>query len=318
MPLTNYPNGFANGVSIRGMPILSSYSGNILWVSSTQSNASNANPGTFVQPFSTILGAIAQATAANGDIIVCKAGHAETITTAAGLVISKSSVAIVGLGTGSARPTLTFGTNTTANIPVTAANCSIVNVLFVANVLDVASVFTATSTNTPTDFAVQNCEFRDSASNKNFISIITGNATANSMDGLTFNGNRISSLATTAATTAVKFSSATDRVQMLDNYGNWAILNNTAALLATGANNVTNFDFGRNVINRPNTATTSGLAISTSGTAWTGQCYDNRIWGLDGSAQIWINTSTGLAFNQNFCPITGAADTSGLINPAAA
>ncbi len=81
---------------------------------------------------------------------------------------------------------------------------------------------------------------------------------------------------------------------------------------------MTNFVFERNVINRPNTATTSGLAISTSGTAWTGQCNDNRIWGLDGSSQIWIDAGSGLAFNQNFCPITGAADTSGLINPAAA
>jgi len=95
------------------------------------------------------------------------------------------------------------------------------------------------------------------------------------------------------------------------------VLNDTAAMLATAATSITNFEFARNSINRPNTSTTSGLAISTSGTAWTGQCYDNRIWGLDATAQIWIDTGTKLAFNQNFCPITGAADKSGLINPAA-
>ena len=94
-------------------------------------------------------------------------------------------------------------------------------------------------------------------------------------------------------------------------------VDDTAALLATGASSLTNFIFNNNNVNRPNTSTTSGLAISTSGTAWTGQCNDNRIWGLDNSAQIWIDTGTKLAFNQNFCPITAAADKSGLINPAA-
>jgi hypothetical protein len=106
-------------------------------------------------------------------------------------------------------------------------------------------------------------------------------------------------------------------VNISDNVGNWAVLNDTAAMLAAAATSITNFQFNRNQINRPNTSTTSGLAISTSGTAWTGSCNDNRIWGLDNSAQIWIDTGTKLAFNQNFCPITAAADKSGLINPAA-
>lgn len=317
MPFTNYPNGFANGITIRGMPVLSSYSGTVFWVSSVASNASDGNPGTFIQPFATIAGAFAQCTAGAGNIVVCKPGHAETITTATALLFNISSVAVVGLGTGSVRPTLTFGTNATANIPITAANCSIFNVLFRANVADVASVFTATSTNTPTDFAVQNCEFRDLASNKNFISIVTGNATANSMDGLWFQGNRISSLGTTAATTAIKLASATDRVAVKENYGNWAVLNDTACMLAAGASNVTNFEFSNNVLQKPNTSSTGGSFISGSGSAWTGQCVGNMMYQLDNSAGIWIPTGTGLGFNQNFSPITGAADKSGLINPAA-
>jgi hypothetical protein len=72
-----------------------------------------------------------------------------------------AGVAIIGLGAGSLRPTLTFTTATTANIPVTAANMSIQNFLFVANFADIASFFTATGTNTPTDFNVEGCEFKD-------------------------------------------------------------------------------------------------------------------------------------------------------------
>jgi hypothetical protein len=174
-----------------------------------------------------------------------------------------------------------------------------------------------TVTTGPQDFDIENCEFRDNSAILNLVTVFTGGATANGVDGFRFAGNRIKSLGTTAATTAIVMAAAEDRVSITDNYGNWAVLNNTAAMLATGANNMTQFEFSRNFINRPNTATSSGLAISTSGTGWTGQCNDNRIWGLNGTAQIWINTGTGLAFNQNYCPITAAADKSGLINPAA-
>lgn len=167
------------------------------------------------------------------------------------------------------------------------------------------------------DFAVDSCEFRDSSSVLNALSVYTSSSTAQASAGLSFTRNTISSLGTTAATTAIIVAAAQDRVTIADNVGNWAVLNDTAAMLAAGANSITNFRFDRNEINRPNTSTTSGLAISTSGTAWTGQCNDNRIWGLNNSAQIWINTGTKLAFNQNFCPITAVADKSGLINPAA-
>jgi hypothetical protein len=254
----------------------------------------------------------------HGDIIMVKPNHAETITTAAGLIMDVAGIAIIGLGSGSSRPTLTFSTNATANIPVTAANMSIQNVLFKANVADCVSVFTATGTTTPTDLNIEGCEFRDGTS-INFISVVTGNATANSMDGLRFVGNRISSLATTAATTAIKLASATDRVTILDNYGNWAVLNDTAAMLAAGTAQVTNLDFGRNVLQRPNTSSTGGSFVSGSGNAWVGHCYDNYMYQVDNSAGIWIATGhgTALGFTNNFSPITGLVDRSGLINPAA-
>lgn len=175
----------------------------------------------------------------------------------------------------------------------------------------------ATITTVTQDVQIDNCEFRDSSAILNFISLFSDAGVASSLSGFNFTRCTISSLGTTAATTAIKVTANQDRVSINDNVGNWAILNNTAAMLATGANSITNFQFDRNHIYRPNTATTSGLAISTSGTAWTGTCNDNRIFGLNNSAQIWINTGTKLGFNQNFCPITAVADKSGLINPAA-
>ena len=192
------------------------------------------------------------------------------------------------------------------------------NLLFVANFADVASCFKMTAAGFVKNTTIDRCEFRDLSSSLNFVSIFTGaGTTANNCDGFSFTSNKVSSLGTTAATTAIKFSTAQDNVQINDNFGNWAVLNDTAAMLAVGANSITNFEFGRNNLNRPNTSSTSGSFISTSGTAWTGHCFDNKLWQLDNSAGIWIATGTKLAFSQNFSPITAVADASGLINPAA-
>ena len=318
---SNFPGGF-NNVTIRGIPLTQSHPGQVFWVSNAttvlpgQVGGSNSNPGTFNAPCSTIAGALAKCTANRGDIIFVKPGHAETIADAATLLMNVAGVAIIGLGRGSKRPTLTF-TAAAANIPLVAADMAIQNILFVANFADVASVFTATSTNTPTDLVIESCEFRDTSSILNFISIVTGNATANSLNGLTFDKNSISSLGTTAATTAIKFGAAADRVSIRDNFGVWAILNDTAAMVAAGAHDLTNFDFGRNRLTRPNTSSTGGSFISSTSSASTGHCYDNYMYQLDNTAGIWIATGTGLSFTNNYSPITGAADKSALINPAA-
>lgn len=323
MPKSNYPNGFAHGLMIRGLPLLQAQPGRVVWVGNSATllpytvGGADGNDGTWNRPVATLQRAIDMCSANTGDIIMIKPGHAESIPDAATLTFNKAGVAIVGLGSGSNRPTFTFTTAATANIPVTAANVGIQNCIFIANFADIASMFTATGTATPTDFAVESCSFRDTSSILNALSIITGNATANSMDGLTFSNNRISSLGITAATTAIVLASATNRVSINDNFGQWAVLNDTAAMLAAGANNLLQFEFARNKLNRPNTSSTGGSFISSSSTACTGHCYDNYLWQLDNSAGIWIATGTKLAFSNNFSPITGAADKSGLINPAA-
>lgn len=392
MPFTNFPQGFAAGLSVRGMPLLQSQPGQVFWVDNSpvlnpqQKAGSDGNRGTFLDPFATLNYGISQCVQGRGDIIMVGAGHIETISNATALALSTNGVAIIGLGSGAARPTFVFTTATTANIQLRAANVSIQNCLFLFNFAAIASAFTgtrgssATSTITGTtfsavgavtgsfypgmtlagtgvlpgtyiqsqlsgaangigtyqvnysqtvtsttitgltpDFAIDNCEFRDLSSVLNAVALVTGTATSNSMDGFSFTNNRISSLGTTAATTAIKMLSATDRMKINNNFGNWAVLNDTAAMLAAGAFNMTNFEFGGNHLQRPNTSSTGGSFISTSGTAWTGHAYDNYLYQLDPTTGIWIATGTGGAFgfSNNFSPITGAVDKSGLINPVA-
>ena len=398
MTMSNFNGGFTDGISIRGVPLAVTHPGKVFWVGNApqamlqnQQNASNGNNGSFNSPWSTLLYALTQTQQGRGDVIMIKPGHRETIADASTLIFNCNGVAIIGMGSGATRPTFTFTTATTANIPVRSANMTVYNCLFISNFADVASVFTgirgssATSTIAdagggygllttvgavtgafwpgasvmgtgvskgtyivsqvsgtaqgigtylvyPTqtvssttitagthDFVVDTCEFRDSSSVLNFLTVFTGNATANSCDGLVLKNSKIASLGTTAATTAIVLTSATDRAQVLSNFGCWAVLNDTAAILATGANNMTNFEFGNNVLERPNTSSTGGSFVSTSGTAWTGHAYNNLMYQVDNTAGIWIATGTGGAFgfSNNYSPITGAVDKSALINPAA-
>ena len=125
-PIASYPNGFNRGVAIRGLPVLNSYGKNMLWV---DSNGSASGDGTFTRPYTSVDAAINKASA--NDIIVVKAGHAETLTTANTVTQDVAGVAVVGLGQGSKRPTFTFtpsavGTNGWA---ISAAGCSVENII---------------------------------------------------------------------------------------------------------------------------------------------------------------------------------------------
>lgn len=322
MPASNYPNGFPQGIVIRGVPLTVSNPGRVFWVyngtalQTGQRGGSDGNKGTFDSPFSTILYAVSQCVANRGDIIFVKPGHAETISTAAILTLSVAGVAVIGLGVGSNRPTLTF-TAAAANIPVTAANITVSNILHVANFADVVSAYTATGTATPTDLTIDNCEFRDTSSILNFIKTVTGNATANSMDGFTYSNNKVFGLATTAASQACIMAAANARQSYLDNFVVYPVLNDTATLVDFGANNHTNLLIARNRVFRPSTSTTGGSLFSGGSTGSTGYVCDNYSWHLDNSAGLLAPTGTKLGFQNNYSMITAVADKSGLINPAA-
>lgn len=321
MPASNYPNGFPQGITIRGVPLVSTNPGKVFWVGNStvlgpdQIGGSNGNPGTFNKPWATLAYAMTRCVANRGDIVFVKPGHAETISTAAILTLTVAGVAIVGMGVGSNRPTLTFSA-AAGNIPVTAANISVSNILHKATFLDVASAYTATGTATPTDFTIDNCEFRDGSS-VNFIHAVTGNATANSMDGFTFSNNKVFGLGTTAATGAVIMAAANDRQSYLDNWVVYPALNDTAALVEFGANSQTNLLIARNRVVRPSTSSTGGTLFGGGSTASTGYVVDNYVWHLDNSTGLICATGTKLGFQNNYCMITGAADKSGLINPVA-
>lgn len=172
---SNYPKGF-DAVTVRGVPLAQTHPGKVFWVSNAstvlagQKGGSDGNKGTYDAPFSTIDYAIGQCVANRGDIIFVKPGHAENVSAAAGIAADVAGVAIVGLGSGSNRPTLSW-TAAAATITVTAANVSFQNMRFVANFADVVTMFSVSGAGDGLSF--QNCLFTDTSTILNALDFIT-------------------------------------------------------------------------------------------------------------------------------------------------
>lgn len=131
MPMSQYQHGFDHGVSVRGMPLLNTYGGDVYWVDSNA--GSDTNKGTFKHPFSTIDKAISMCAANNGDVIMLKPGHAEDLSDATTFQVDTAGIKIVGLGNGADRPTFTY-TGTGGSVEIDSANTWIENIILKASV----------------------------------------------------------------------------------------------------------------------------------------------------------------------------------------
>lgn len=143
---SNYPSGFASGVTIRGIPLQQMHPGEVFWVNNSSvlpkgaNQGSDGNDGSFLRPFSTITYALTQCTANRGDIIMLGAGHNELVSAAAaaGLTLNVAGIAIVGTGVGSMRSAISSMLADTT-IDITAGNMSFSNISFEAGIAAVAT-----------------------------------------------------------------------------------------------------------------------------------------------------------------------------------
>lgn len=223
---------FKNGISSFGMPILGgsipSTTGNVWFVSSL--SGSNGNVGNDpVAPKATLAGAVAAATANNGDIVVVMPGHVETVSTAAYLTVSKAGLRFIGLGEGAKRPTFTWNA-TASQIIVSGANTAFDNMRFDFTGID--AVVAAVSI-TATDVSFTNCEV---ITNSASAGVVLGFVTAATATRFRFENNFCYGPATNSGTTTtavVKHEVGTDYV-IRGNYFTGkmtqAILNATAVL----------------------------------------------------------------------------------------
>ena len=320
MPMSNFSGGFADGISIRGLPLTVAQPGEIFWVGNStalvrgQKGGSDGNNGTFNAPFATLDYAIGRCTAGRGDIIMVRPGHTETISSATALALDVAGVAVIGLGTGTARPTFTLDTANTATIAVSAANVTLYNLLFVGNFLSIATVFTLT---TAANFNVDSCEFRDTSSILGFLTIVTTSSTANAADGLTMVNNLVTS-ASTSATAMVILAGTTARLTLRRNrVFHSGATNNVAAFLEHGALVVSNALIESNMVYSVNTDTATGaLLIKTTATTGSGIVRDNVVRALDVAAALIITAGAVQYGMFNNLYIGDGTQNSGFLLPA--
>lgn len=121
------------------------------------SGGSSTGPGFSPETaYSTIKLAAAACTADNDDAVVVLPDHTETITAAAGVALAVAGVRVIGLGVGRNRPRITFTTADAASCDVTAARCSLENLVFI-NGRDGQTAMLNVSA---ADFVLQDCEIQ--------------------------------------------------------------------------------------------------------------------------------------------------------------
>lgn len=149
--------------------------GNAIWVDSS-ANSASAN-GSFNRPLLTVQEGVDKATDSNGDMVLVKAGHTETVT--AQIDFDKAGVHVRGLGHGNQRPTITATGSAFDTIDVTAANCTLENFHFGSPGFDDA---TADINVNAAGFTCRNCSSTGSETGNNKVAYIT--VTANGDDCL--------------------------------------------------------------------------------------------------------------------------------------
>lgn len=318
MPASHYPNGFMAGVTIRGVPITQASPGKHFWVSNSsaiqqgQRGGSDGNKGTFDSPFATIDYAIGQCTANRGDVIFVKPGHAETLSAAGAIAADVAGVTIIGLGTGSTRPTLTLDTATTTTISVSAANVTFKNIVFTANFADIVSVFTLT---TAKFFTLEDCYVKATATNMNFLYVVDTNATTADADGLAIINTKWiePDLATESM---VKMDGTNADVTLENNSVTLGVQNNKPALMtiATGKVVTAGYVVG-NKVYRLNTDTATGAILIASDGTNTGIVANNIAQHADTAAELLVTATSGWGVFDN--KASGVAAASGYLLPAA-
>ena len=176
---------------------------------------------------STIDAAINLCTANQGDVIYVLPGHTETVANATTIVPDVAGISIIGLGRGTARPTITF-TNASGNIPISADNIVLENIHFtISGTTDVTAGITITG-----EYALlKNITMKQSAATAEFVDgvVLTTGGDYSEIDGFEFDGV----LQGGSTQTAISITAALKNVRIRNM---WAI-----ATAATGIiENVTN------------------------------------------------------------------------------
>lgn len=175
-------------------------------------------------PLATLDAAVGKCTANQGDVIVVMPGHAEDLEADSAVDIDVAGVTVIGLGTGSDRPTFTFKTNVAADFKLAAANVTVRNCLFVGGI----DALTGPIEVSAADCALLDIETRDSTGQATDFIVTTTAADRLLIDGWVHRGDSAAGAET--ALSIVGGDGITVRNFWVDgNFGTAAIENVTTA-----------------------------------------------------------------------------------------
>ena len=269
---------------------------------------SGATAGTsWATAVDTLKEAIALCANNNGDIIYVAQGHAETVTHASALIANKAGITIYGFGEGEDMPEISFITNATAELTISAADVTIYNIRFLSNYeggLTAGIVIDGDGDGT----RIIGCEFRETSDTYEMLIMINAAAAA---DELVIAGNRFIGVAGGSDTVAINLAGASSQSVIADNYfyGDWSdyVIKNGATSLSMLIEN--------NTINNLDTGTGKLMSFSalSTGNVVGNKCYGNgATFAFVGAAMfvspdnVFMQTEATAAVTRNFESMLGA------------
>jgi len=308
-------------LSVNDVPVIPGYNeqitGNVYYVGSTAGSNWFAGVdapecGSKVTPFKTIDYAIGKCSSGNGDVIFVLPGHTEAVAAAGGIACDVADVSIIGLGRGAKRPTVTLATATTASVTVSAANVTVKNIIFVANLDNVATCFTVTGK----DALIEDCEFRDTSAALHFLSCILTGTTDNGADGLSVINCKRNGLAV-AATAFISMLCNVDRMTIIGNrVVDAAATSDVGHFLIMAAKVATNAEIAYNKLILPaGAAIAVGQFMTGSATTMTGVVHNNYSASIDTTSALFCTATMTFGMFENY--VTGVLATQGLLFPVA-
>ena len=298
---------YADGVVLRGMPILGLYPGNVYWV---DSGGGGSSKGTFASPVATLAEGTALCTADNGDYVMIKPGHSETITGAGGITFDKAGVSYVGMGSYDSRPTFLMDGAATVTCLVTAANVSVYNCKFLAGHADITTFATITAKGC----RFEACLFEDNVAGENFISVFNAGAADNDYDGLELIDNTLNFGTDAAVLLPINLLKDSQDVKIIGN----KIIGDMdtsayAAIYSVNTEHHMNIEISYNLIFSHHDDAV--VAISVGSTTSTGWIHNNYAKGEDDAgATPFVGAADGLGMFNNLW--VGDASASGFVYPA--
>lgn len=279
--------------------------GNVWFVSSTSSNASDSDGAgqTPDQPFATIDYAVGKCTADQGDLIVVLPGHVETVVAAGGLDLDVAGITLIGIGNGSLQPKIDFTTAATADMDVDAANITMEGFQFEASFADLAAVVDVNAA----DFTIRNCRFMSPTTDENALIWILG-ATSTTSHRITVENCKFYGK-DALNTHAISLPGTSDGCRIVGN--EFHLFAETSVIGAAGA--VTNIVVANNYIQNADTDADQCILLAANSTGVV--AYNSVGAALAADATTNISCGAGVVLIENYSVDTG--DKQGVLDPVA-